>query len=167
MTIPSILLLLSCSSSPEENIGYINTPRPKQDKQKLLPLDPLEGKSLKEICESNFLSLTKWRYDILQSNFKKLCCTAEGINNNPPCGQDWPFSGVPSCSAYDELKNGILALHGYPFKGQMWRDHFEKEEWYVRRIDYSESWLSAQAIENISTLMYLKETKVHCTSKVQ
>jgi hypothetical protein len=167
MIFHTIFFLLSCTEQGN-SLGTINTPLPTSKKENtkapLLPVSPLKGKALKEICGSYFLSLTKWRYEELQSNFRNLCCTPETLDNDFPCGLDWPFSDVPSCSAYDQLRSGILAVHGYPFKGDIWKEYFGKEEWYQRREDYSESWLSAAALENISTLMHLKNTKVHCTN---
>jgi len=170
------IFLLGCSpeeQSPESTIpetvraeSVIATPSPSETTEKpekKEPLKPLEGKTLKEICSSLYLPLLKWRYAELQSNFTKLCCSKEGLNGEPPCGLDWPFSDVPSCEAYDDLRNGIYALYGYQFTKKKWQIHFTEKNWYQPREDYSESWIAAAAMENIATLQRLKEAKVNCS----
>ena len=161
------LFSVGCTTPKESNSPVALPPSSKKLERKNVPLtqkpfDPLKGKSLKEICSSYFLSLIKWRYSELQSGFSKICCTKEGLGNDLPCGLDWPFSDTPSCSAYDELRNGIMASYGYPFPSKQWKEHFAEESWYQPREDYSESWLSAPATENIATLMHLKKTKAYC-----
>ena len=86
--------------------------------------DPLKDKSLQEICSANGLLLIKWPYDKIQEEFKTLCCTKGGLAaDNYQCEMDWPFSDVPSCSAYDELRNEIFARYGRAFKTPKWQKY--------------------------------------------
>ena len=159
-----VFFAVSCASeSPDPLAAQKNLPpKSASDKSTGEPFDPLKDKSLREICGSYFLSLIKWRYAELQNNFTELCCTPEGLNSDLPCGLEWPFSDVPSCTAYDHLQQGIYASYGRPFKSAVLQKRFAEEPWYSPREDYSEVWLNATAVENISTLAHLKKTKVHC-----
>ena len=159
-----LFFTISCASENQESTVVQNpsTLKKKSTQAPSEPFDPLVGKDLRDICSSYFLSLIKWRFAELQSNFNELCCTKEGLNSDLPCGLEWPFSDVPSCSAYDELQQGIYASYGRPFDSAHWKKRFAEESWYSPREDYSEVWLSATAVENINTLNHLKKTKVHC-----
>lgn len=129
--------------------------------------DPLEGKSLKDICSATGLSLIKWPYATLQENFTKLCCTTGGLEEglaegSMECDLDWPFSDVPSCSAYDELRNEIFARYGRGFSGKQWQQTFGATDWYTVRKDFSNDWLTDVANQNVATLVELKKDKVAC-----
>ena len=159
-----ILLAISCTSeNPDPTIAQSSIPaRKNAAPSSNEPFNPLDGKSLRDICSSYFLSLIKWRFAELQNNFNEMCCTKEALDSDLPCGLEWPFSDVPSCTAYDELQQGIYASYGRPFESGPWKQRFAEEPWYSPRDDYSEIWLSATAVENIETLAHRKKTKVHC-----
>ena len=62
----------------------------------------------------------------LQSDFKRICCTPEALGESDMrCMMDWPFNDVPSCKAYDIMRNSIFARYGYSFKSEEWKTHFE------------------------------------------
>lgn len=125
--------------------------------------DPLEGKSLKDICSATGLSLIKWPYETLQANFSNLCCTTGGLEEGSmECELDWPFSDVPSCSAYDDMRNEIFARYGRAFSSKQWQQVFGATDWYTVRDDFSDSWLTDTANQNASTLVQLKKNKVSC-----
>jgi len=139
------------------------TPVPKQPTADKKGFDPLEGKSLKEICSANGLLLIKWPYDKIQSEFKALCCADGGLESDHyQCEMDWPFSDVPSCSAYDELRNEIFARYGRSFKTAKWQKQFGATDWYSVRTDFSNDWLSDVANQNVAQLVKNKKEKVSC-----
>lgn len=131
---------------------------------KVKKLDPLEGKSLSEICSSNSLSLIKWSFEELQSNFASLCCKEGGLdpNNSMSCELDWPFSDVPACSEYDLMRNEIYARYGREFKSDKWKKAFGARSWYKIRADYSDDEVSAVAQKNVTHLLKRKKDKVSC-----
>ena len=134
-----------------------------QNIQNTKTFDPLEGRTLKDICSSTGLSLIKWPYATLQENFTKLCCTTGGLEEGSmECELDWPFSDVPSCSAYDELRNEIFARYGRAFSGKQWQQTFGSTDWYTVRKDFSNDWLTDVANQNVATLVQLKKDKVAC-----
>lgn len=125
--------------------------------------DPLAGKKLSEICEADGLLLIKWPFDQIQSEFSALCCIEGGLSSdNYLCEMDWPFSDVPSCSAYDEIRNEIFARYGRAFKTPKWQETFTKTDWYKIRSDFSNDWLSEVAKKNIELLVQKKANKVAC-----
>ena len=125
--------------------------------------DPLAGKTLSEICLSNGLSLIKWSFAHRQSNKNELCCGPDGLaEDDMECMLDWPFSDVPSCSAYDDMRNAIYAHYGRSFKTEKWKKHFASQDWYTPRPDYSDDWLSPVAIANIKLLVEKKANKSGC-----
>ena len=125
--------------------------------------DPLEGKTLKDICESSGLLLIKWPFEQIQSEFSALCCTTGGLSSDDfLCMLDWPFSDVPSCSAYDEMRNEIFARYGRAFKTPKWQKTFGATDWYSIRSDFSNDWLSEVAKKNIELLVQKKANKVAC-----
>lgn len=124
--------------------------------------DSLAGKSKREICEDNGLALIQWDFDTLQADFRGTCCGADGIQDDPICELDWPFSDVPPCSAYDAMRNHIYARYGYDFNDPTWEQEFEKRDWYVQRKDFDPSWLSPAAKKNVEKLKQLKKDKVAC-----
>ena len=125
--------------------------------------DPLEGKALKEICQSHGLLLIKWNFERIQSDFSALCCTTGGLSSDDlECTLDWPFSDVPSCSAYDEMRTEIFARYGRAFKTPKWQKTFGATNWYAIRSDFSNDWLSDVAKKNIELLVQKKANKVAC-----
>ena len=136
------------------------TPPPVAEKK---GFDPLDGRTLKEICEADGLLLIKWPYAKIQSEFSTLCCTAGGLSSDDyRCELDWPFSDVPSCSAYDEMRNEIFARYGRAFKTPKWQKTFGATDWYNIRSDFSNDWLSDVAKKNIELLIQNKANKVAC-----
>lgn len=125
--------------------------------------DPLAGKSVAEICADDTLALIRWDYDQLQTSFSELCCGVGKLEDDGRCELDWPFSDVPSCSAYDALRNGIYARYGYPFQDRYWGEHFGGQPWFQLREDFDSSWLSAAATTNVQRLKELKADKIACT----
>ena len=125
--------------------------------------DPLSGKKLKEICSSDGLLLIKWPFEKLQAEFASLCCTKDGLGSDDDrCLLDWPFSDVPSCSAYDEMRNEIFARYGREFKTPKWQKHFGATDWYKVRPDFSNTWLSDVANQNVTLLVQKKKSKEAC-----
>ena len=54
--------------------------------------------------------------DELVANACKICKK----HDNTFCDMDFPFSNVPTCDAYDELRNCIFARFGYVFAKPKW-----------------------------------------------
>lgn len=139
------------------------TPPPQAKVEANEAFDPLKGKTRKEICSADGLLLIKWPYSTIQSDFSSLCCGADGLSSDDyRCEMDWPFSDVPSCSAYDELRNEIFARYGRAFSTQKWQKHFGSTEWYQIRKDFSDTWLSDTATKNVARLVQNKKGKVAC-----
>lgn len=180
--------LIGCGDStpketpPKETPAKVDTPKesPKKDvaKPEVKPqtpkpeapptaekkgFNPLDGKPLKEICEADGLLLIKWPYEKIQAEFSALCCTEGGLSSDDyRCELDWPFSDVPSCSAYDEMRNEIFARYGRAFKTPKWQKTFGATDWYTIRQDFSNEWLSDTAKKNIELLVKNKKNKVAC-----
>ncbi|MEZ4315864.1 MAG: YARHG domain-containing protein [Myxococcota bacterium] len=128
------------------------------------PVDPLAGKSLAEICGSN-LVLLKWTVDDLSSTFHEKCCVPGGLPGDAiDCELDWPFSDVPDCSAWDDMRNGIFARYGYVFTKLEWQERFAKEPWYAPRPDFDASWMNDVAKQNVEALKKRARDKVSCLS---
>ena len=125
--------------------------------------DPLAALSPKEICSSDELLLIRYPFEELQSNFQKICCTPEALGESDMrCIMDWPFNDVPSCKAYDIMRNSIFARYGYSFKSEEWKTHFASASWYEPRADYTEQWLRETAKQNVTTLKKRASNKVGC-----
>ena len=159
-----ILSLNACSnketaSSPEKT----NTSEQKTQTPLSKP-DPLKGKSLAEVCSSDDLALIRWSFEDLQNGFANLCCANGGLEDGR-CELDWPFSDVPGCDVYDDMRNGIFARYGYPFTKKEWQDRFEKTSWYKKRSDFKAEWLSEKATENVQKLKDLKKNRVGCSDQ--
>ena len=78
------------------------------------------------------------------------------------CMMDWPFNDVPSCKAYDIMRNSIFARYGYRFKSEQWKKHFATISWYQPKADYTEQWLSETAKQNVTTLKMRANNKIGC-----
>ncbi len=126
--------------------------------------DALKGLSRAQLCWTERI-LVKWSYDELQTGFRDLCCThPEGLGPDGAfCDLDWPFSDVPPCAAYDDMRNGIFAFYGYPFTTDTYRDKYANIDWYVKRDDFDIDWLPQVAKDNVATLKRLKEDEVACS----
>ena len=125
--------------------------------------DPLEGLTEKVICNSDDLLLIRYPFEQLQSDFKSICCTPEALGESDMrCMMDWPFNDVPSCKAYDIMRNSIFARYGYQFKSEEWKTHFESISWYQPKSDYAEQWLSDTAKQNVNILKTRASQKIGC-----
>lgn len=159
-------------ANPEKTHPKTADERPSNKKTAVAPavetkkekeFDPLSGKTLKEICASDGLLLIKWPFEKLQAEFATLCCTKDGLGSGDDrCHLDWPFSDVPSCSAYDELRNEIFARYGREFKTPKWQKYFGAMDWYKVRSDFSNAWLSSVANQNVTLLVQKKKSKEAC-----
>ncbi|MCB9679058.1 MAG: YARHG domain-containing protein [Alphaproteobacteria bacterium] len=162
----TLLLVLACASAPmsQAPVGStpdVPTPTPAPAPEPTGAPDPLAGKTLSEICTSDLL-LLKWEYDDLQRNFAARCCVEGGIEDEGWCDLDWPFSDVPDCGAYDQMRNAIFAYYGYRFSKPEYQEMFEKQPWYRARDDFDADWLNPVAKKNVDTLKRLRAEKVAC-----
>jgi hypothetical protein len=102
------------------------------------------------VC-SDIALLVKYDYTYVQTHHCALC----GKAGEEFCTFDWPFNDVPSCSALDELRNGIYAYYGRPFESARWQSWVAKLDWYKADPAYADSRLSPEAQRNVA---YLKES---------
>lgn len=100
--------------------------------------------------------LTKYDFAWLEKNYCDLC----KAEDERACVLDWPVSDVVSCTYWDELRNGIFAYYGYPFKNPTWRERFKA--WYTENPNYAESMLSAESVRNVALLKKMAETHQRC-----
>jgi hypothetical protein len=124
--------------------------------------DPLAGMGDRELCAGSPAQLML-KYDLgaLQSGkCHDVCCPLD--SSHWCCELDFPFSDVPPCDAWAEMRNEIFARHGYPFQEQRWRDEFEGEPWYRRREDFDPKWLSKVAADNVATLQEKEQEQIGC-----
>ena len=164
-----LLFVLGCSSakeektlSPDSKSDAVGSEQPKQKSPATTAPNPLQGKSLAEICENDELALIKWSFASLVNDFAGLCCKPGGLQDDARCELDWPSSDVPSCDIYDEMRNGIFARYGYPFSSAKWQKTFAEKPWYTKRDDFSNDWLTKEAIANITLLKSHKRDRVNC-----
>ncbi|MBN1492241.1 MAG: YARHG domain-containing protein, partial [Phycisphaerae bacterium] len=75
---------------------------------------------------------------------------------------DFPFNDVPSCDAYDELRNCIFARFGYVFSKPKWQKQFGKLPWYKPDPSFKEDKLPAVAKANVKKLKQLKAKRQGC-----
>ena len=143
-------------------IGCADPPAPVQAAPST-PFDPLAGKTPGEICESTALLLIRYPYEALEADYAGLCCTPEARGPHDECELDWPFSDVPPCTAYDDMRNGLFAAYGFPFKSPKWKKRFDGFPGYTRREDFDPGWLNATALANVKKLKKLKAERVSCT----
>ena len=157
---------IACASGPEERPepqpATAPEPSPVPVGEFPPPPDPLKGKSLAQICDDDTLALIKFSFSDLQSDFAGVCCGDGGLKDDMRCELDWPFSDVPPCTAYDDLRNGIFMHYGYPFNSPEWRQRSEKNPDYKRRKDFMPDWMTDEAKANVETLKKLKKDKVAC-----
>lgn len=128
--------------------------------------DPLEGRTLLEICQSHGLSLIKWSYDERKS--KKECCSSKMTKEQKDeifCDMDWPFGDVPRCSVYDKMQQEIWARYGKIFSSTSQQEYFESQSWYQANEHFQENWLSVTAQNNIKQLQNMSRNKVNCLTE--
>ena len=134
-----------------------------EKKDKKTDFDPLQGKSIYEICSSDGLSLIKWSYQKRQE--KRECCSDKMTEEQKMellCEMDWPSSDIPSCSSYDTMRNEIYAQYGRRFSTDKWKKYFSKTSWYKPRDNYKDEWLNEVALNNVKLLVEMKENKQGC-----
>lgn len=125
------------------------------------PPNPLAGLTDAQVCASDELLLLRYPFADLQGGAcQKVCCAVDPEHRC--CVLDWPFSDVPSCDAYAELRNGIFARYGYPFKDPKWQARFGREAWYSRREDFDAAWLSATAKANVDVVKRKETAREGC-----
>ncbi len=120
--------------------------------------DPPPVKLGPEACGDACALLTLFAYDDLVANACKRCERYDDTF----CTVDFPFSDVPSCDAYDELRNCIYARYGYVFTSPRWKERFGKEPWYRPDPGFTEARLPAVARANVERLKELKAKKQGC-----
>ncbi len=116
--------------------------------------EPLAGKSKRALCGNNDLLLTKNTFEHWKNGgWRSLCCEGpEPVYTMSRCEMDWPTSGVPPCRLWEDLRNNVYALYGYPFRSEELRNEYASQKWYERREDFDESWLSEAAQANVALL---------------
>jgi hypothetical protein len=130
----------------------------------LAPVLPTAVATRHDICRDDALLLITHPIAQLENDgWRTLCCGKDPVYDDGHCEMDWPSSDVPDCSLWDDLRNQIYARYGYPFEGEKWSTWSAKQAWYVRRVDFSEAWISPVAKANVAVLKRYKATRHHCT----
>ncbi|MBN1492242.1 MAG: ankyrin repeat domain-containing protein [Phycisphaerae bacterium] len=111
-----------------------------------------------ETCGDACALLTLYSFDELASNACKICKKYDDTF----CEIDFPFNDVPSCDAYDELRNCIFARFGYVFSKPKWQKQFGKAAWYKPDPSFTEAKLPAVAKANVQKLKQLKAKRQGC-----
>jgi len=111
-----------------------------------------------ETCGDACSLLTLYSYDELAANACKICKK----HDKTFCEMDFPFSDVPSCDAYDELRNCIFARFGYVFAKPKWQQQFGKLPWYKPDPAFTEAKLPPVAKANVQKLKDLKAKRQGC-----
>lgn len=111
-------------------------------------------------CEEPFGLVARYDFAWLEENVCQLCGGAD--EEAPWCALDWPFSDVPSCDVWDEMRNGVFAYYGYPFKDARWKARFERERWYRRDEGFTPEKLPAPARRNVKLFKQFKEERRAC-----
>jgi hypothetical protein len=154
-----VLVLASADPAPRPPPVAATVPAPSLAPKKA----PLWQQQLdaKMLCSDNALLLTAHSFESLQSGgYCKLCKPFD----ESACELDWPFSDVPPCSAYDEMRNGIFAFYGRPFEKPEWRALFATKSWYVADAAFTEARLSDVAKKNVAFLKQAATEKRACTA---
>ena len=113
----------------------------------------------KTLCADNAILLTQHSYESLRAGgYCKLCKKFD----ESACELDWPFSDVPSCKAYDEMRNGIFAYYGRTFEKEEWRAFFAAKPWYKPDSAFTEARLSPVARTNVAFLKRAADEKIAC-----
>lgn len=111
-----------------------------------------------ETCADACALLTLYSYDELAENACKICKK----HDDTFCEMDFPFNDVPSCEAYDELRNCVFARFGYVFSKPKWQKQFSQLPWYKPDPSFSEAKLPAVAKANVQKLKDLKAKRKGC-----
>ena len=111
-----------------------------------------------QICGDACALLTLYAYDDLVANACKLCKRHDKMF----CGMDFPFGDVPTCDAYDELRNCLFARFGYVFGKPQWQQRFAKLPWYKPDPAFTEAKLPPVVKANIQKLKDLKAKRQGC-----
>jgi len=111
-----------------------------------------------QICSDACQLLTRYAYDKLTADVCKIC----GKYESTFCEMDFPFNDVPSCEAYDEIRNCIYARFGYVFAKPKWQDLYAKMTWYKPDPGFTEAKLPPVAKANIQKLKDLKARRRGC-----
>jgi hypothetical protein len=109
-------------------------------------------------CGDPCALLTRYAFDDLVANACKMCRKLDDTF----CHADFPWSDVPACEAYDELRNCIYARFGYVFAKPRWRKQFGQLPWYKPDPAFTEAKLPAVAKANIKKLKALKAQRKGC-----
>ncbi|MDP2313425.1 MAG: YARHG domain-containing protein [Pseudomonadota bacterium] len=110
------------------------------------------------VC-SNVALLVKYDYAYVQQHICELC----GKSDPNACEFDWPANDVPSCSDFDEMRNGIYAYYGRAFETEKWKAHFASKPWYRVNPHYSDALLSKEAQRNVAVLKAIADSGSACT----
>jgi formylglycine-generating enzyme len=111
-----------------------------------------------EICGDPCALLTRFAYDDLVANACKIC----GKVDDTFCTVDFPWNDVPSCDAYDELRNCVYARFGYVFSKPRWQQQFASRPWYRADPAFSEAKLPSVVRANVQKLKELKAKRQGC-----
>jgi formylglycine-generating enzyme required for sulfatase activity len=111
-----------------------------------------------QTCGDPCALLTLYAYDDLAANACKICKK----HDRTFCEMDFPFSDVPSCDAYDELRNCVYARFGYVFSKPKWQQQFGKMPWYKPDPAFTEAKLPPVAKANVQKLKDLKAKRQGC-----
>ena len=111
-----------------------------------------------QTCGDACALLTLYAYDDLVANACKICKAYDDTF----CEMDFPFSDVPTCDAYDELRNCVYARFGYVFAKPKWRQQFGKLSWYKPDPAFTEAKFTPVAKANVGKLKELKAKRQGC-----
>jgi uncharacterized protein len=109
-------------------------------------------------CSDPCALLTVAAYDDLVAG----ACKLRKKHDTTFCEIDFPWSDVPSCDAYDELRNCIYARFGYVFSKTKWQEQFGKQPWYKPDPSFTEAKLPPVAKANVQKLKDLKAKRQGC-----
>ena len=57
------------------------------------------------------------------------------------------------------MRNEILARHGYPFKKEAYRNHFESMPWYTRDENFEYGMLNSIEMKNVETIKAIEGSR--------
>ncbi len=157
----SILFALACSSDIPAPVVTAAVPASTATAAPApaAPAAPASAWKPTELPACHELSLlVKYDYAYIQQHYCELCKDVD----DQACVLDWPSSDVPSCSYFDQLRNGIYAYYGYNFQKAEWKDYFTTQPWYSADPAFDAARMSAQANRNIALLKTMVEKKQGC-----
>lgn len=147
---PTPVRSLGNEAVPTNNVGS-RPPAPASATPGSIKLDA-------ETCGDPCALLTRFSFDELSANACKICKKYDDTF----CETDFPFNDVPSCEAYDELRNCIFARFGYVFSNPKWQQQFGKLPWYKPDPTFTQEKLPAVARANVQKLKELKAQRRGC-----